>query len=80
MDTRAKLEWIVDYMTRSKPGLLVILGVVLLVSGYFTNNGNVANVGLVFFVLAVVIAVVIEAEVWAWKKVDKRRNGALSSR
>jgi hypothetical protein len=36
--------------------------------------------GFGFCELAVVIAVVLEAEVWVWKKVDKRHNGALSSK
>jgi hypothetical protein len=67
-------------MLRTKPGIFMTGGIILLVSGYFASNGNLVNVGWVFIVFAIIVAVILEIQVWAWKKVDKRHDVALSSR
>jgi len=79
MNTRSKMGFIVNYILRTKPGLFLMGGVILLASGYFTDNGNITNVGWAFIIFAIIAGIILEVQTWSWKKVDKRHDGALSS-
>jgi hypothetical protein len=78
MDTQHKLGWIAKYMLKTKPGFLWMIGAVMLVSGYFRSNSDLTNLGCALIIFGIIVAILIEVQVWAWKKADERHNGAFS--